>query len=67
MSAQSASSSSSRSAEEASAALEKKGYVTVCDVAGFSGVLSRIWSSPPPAAKRIDDNERILDAVRRLL
>jgi len=52
--------------ERALKALEKGGYVTVCDAEDISGTLSRIWNTPVQA-KRIEDNERIFEAVRRLI
>jgi len=52
--------------ERALAALEKRGYVTICDAADLSATLERIWNNPP-ALKHIDDNERVFEAVRRLI
>jgi len=52
--------------ERALAALEKGGYVTVCDASGLSEALSRAWNAPAQA-RRIDDSARIFEAVRRLI
>ena len=52
--------------ERAIEALEAKGYVKVCDAADLAGALSKEWNAPAKA-KRIDDNERIFEAVQRLI
>ncbi|MCX5680319.1 MAG: ELM1/GtrOC1 family putative glycosyltransferase [Candidatus Omnitrophica bacterium] len=52
--------------ERALAAFEKRGYVTVCDAGHIASTLLSVWNTPRPA-RRTDDNERIFEAVRRLI
>lgn len=52
--------------ERALAALEAKGYITVCDVGDITSTLKRVWEGPQQS-RRIDDNDRILKAVSRLI
>lgn len=52
--------------ERALAALESRGYVTVCEADGLTAALSMVWAAPAQA-KRIDDSQRIYEAVRRII
>ena len=52
--------------ERAIAELEKAGYVTVCDAENIAAALGGAWKNPPPP-KTIDENDRIFEAVRRLV
>jgi len=52
--------------ERAVGVLEKNGYITVCEAADLESTLLHVWSNPP-ATKRLDDNDRILKAVGRLI
>lgn len=52
--------------ERALEMLEERGYLTVCDVGDISKALSRAWGAPAQT-KDLDDNERILEAVKRLI
>lgn len=52
--------------ERALAALERAGHITVCDVDGLAATLLNAWNSAGPA-KKLDDSQRISEAVRRLI
>jgi hypothetical protein len=54
--------------ERALCRLAEAGYVAVTDVSGLAAALQRAWKSAGFAqARHIDDNDRILEAVKRLI
>lgn len=52
--------------ERAISMLESKGYITVCEAGDLASTLEGAWSNPP-LLKHIEDNDRVFEAVKRLI
>lgn len=52
--------------ERALQGLEKKGYITICDAENLDICLKKVWNERSPV-KKLDDREKIFEAVRRLI
>jgi mitochondrial fission protein ELM1 len=46
--------------------LEDEGCITICDAKNLGACLKEAWNGPP-LVNRLNDNERIFEAVRRLM